>query len=122
MTVDFAFFGCWREAGHFLWGEGKKNITDPEAVGLIKPEDLDGSRLFLPYPELIDTGCLTHLPALDLMVMSWWNRSYDSRGGVNSHLLVRGSGLSAATMWRVFVYRFKEVAEHHRKPLIRLPI
>lgn len=120
--LDTAFFGCWNQAGHYLRDEKGTLIYNAHLVGLPKPEDLDGSHLFLPYPEVIGHGHLTYLPALDLSVMSWWNRVFDTRGKVNSHIMVRGHIESAGTMWRVFVNRYPEVARNHEVPIIKLPI
>lgn len=117
MTIDYAFFGCWGGVGHFLFDKGKNTIHDPEREKLPRDSDLDGSRLFLPYPEQVGFGRCTYLPALNVTVLSWWNRVIDERGAVNSHVIVRGN-YETGTMWNIFLHQFPEVAKLHTKPII----
>lgn len=115
--IDFAFFGCRGGAGHFMTAPDGSSINDCDREGIPTPEDLDASRLFLPYPEKVGEGRITYLPALNVTVMSWWNRVIDERSCVNSHILCRGE-VSIGTMWNVFTYRFPDVAKLHQKPII----
>ncbi len=115
--IDFAFFGCWDAPGHYMWAEGKRKVDDCKREMLPRGEDLDGSHLFLPYPENVGEGRCTYLPALNVTAFSWWNRVFDTRGAVNSHIIVRGD-VGPQTCWNVLQYRFKELAAHHKKPII----
>jgi hypothetical protein len=115
--VDFAFFGCWDEAGHYMRTPDKQMVHDCVRVGIPRPEDLDGSRLFLPHPENVGEGRITYLPALNVTVLSWWNRIIDTRPGVNSHVICRG-GQGIQTMWNVFASRFPDLAALHTKPIV----
>lgn len=85
--------------------------------GLPTPEQLDGSPLFLPYPENPGEGRLTYLPALNLSLLSWWNRVLDTRGAVNSHLMVRRE-MQLDTMWMIFIHKYATLAGLHTKPIV----
>ena len=58
-----------------------------------------------------------YLPALNLTVLSWWNRVFDSRGAVNSHILLRNE-MRLDLVWAVFKYKFADLAGHHEKPIV----
>lgn len=117
--ISFAFFGCWKKSGHYFFAEGGTSIFNPESEGLPADRHMDGSRLLLPYPEKPGYGAKTYISALDLTILSWWNRVYDTRGAVNSHVLARGD-FGPTTMWNIFQYRFKEIAVDHTKPIIEV--
>jgi hypothetical protein len=117
--IDFAFFGCWDQSGHYMFLPDKSQVRDCERGGIPTEAQLDGSRLFLPYPERVGEGRVTYLPALNVTVMSWWNRVFDERGAVNSHVICRGDQ-RVSTMWNVFVSRFPDLAKHHTKPIIAI--
>lgn len=114
-----AFYGCWGGAGHFMYRPNKANIRDIECekLGFPKDSQLDGSRLFLPYPEIPDHGRLTYLPALNLTILSWWNRVFDTRGAVNSHFMYRGE-MSVTNMWHCFEHFNHDLWAAHKKPFI----
>lgn len=117
--IDFAFFGCWLRAGHSYFEQGGISIDNPQSRGLPDDHNMDASSLLLPYPEREGYGACTYLPHLNLTILSWWNRVFDTRGRVNSHVLVR-SEVSPTTCWNVLNYRFKEIASHHTKPIIQV--
>jgi hypothetical protein len=117
MMIDIAFFGCWGGAGHFMRTPDRQTVHDCERAGIPKDSDLDGSRLFLPYPENPGEGRLTYLPALNVTVLSWWNRVIDTRPAVNSHLIVRQE-TRLDTMWAIFVHKFPDLAALHTKPIV----
>lgn len=116
--VRVAFFGCWGEPGHYLFGKGKARLSP---TGCFLPPDhaFDASPLLLPQPEVVGEGQCTYLPAWNLTVLSWWNGVFDSRGKVNSHVMYRGEA-SAQLMWDVFEHNFPEVAQHHTRPTIKV--
>src|SRR5882672_3364022 len=91
------YFGCWRNAGHFLHDTSGHHIYDSE-----RPSDL-------PWDEpIMDTGFLKNRGVRDLptgqvywtcggskafwYAFYWWDRSVDSRGACNSGFYVRGFG------------------------------
>lgn len=113
------FFGCWGASGHYMFTKSKRDIGDVDLRSWEFPmtTDLDGSRLLLPNPEREGYGCRTYLPALHVTVLSWWNRVFDTRPGVNSHFLCRGRA-GSELMWDIFNHQFQELAKHHTKPII----
>lgn len=115
--IQIAFFGCWGKAGHFLFDKDGNHIRG-SACGLPE-EQLDGSPLLLPHPEVPGAGQCTYLPAWDVTVLSWWNRVFDTRSAVNSHVLCRGH-VEPSTMWAIFQHNFPKVAAHHTKPVIKV--
>jgi hypothetical protein len=71
---------------------------------------LDGTPIFLPYPERAGNGALTYLPANDRSILAWWGGSpWDSRPGVNSAIIVAGRA-SVAEIWARFVTAFPQLA------------
>lgn len=117
--MNEAFFGCWGALGHYMFDKDKRHVTDMDCVQFGFPTNvqLDGSRLFLPYPEIPDHGRLTYLSALNITVLSWWNRVYDTRSAVNSHFMYQGNQ-SVATMWYCFGHFNTELRAAHKKPYI----
>lgn len=114
-----AFFGCWGQAGHYMFAPDKSHIRDLDCdrFGFPKPHELDGSRIFLPYPEIRDHGRLTYLSAPNLSVLSWWNGLYDTRGAVNSHFMYPGNH-PIPVMWHCFGHYFPDLQKAHKKPFI----
>lgn len=119
LRVDHAYFGCWGQAGHYMFMQGKREISDIqcEQSNIPKGHQLDGSFLFLPRPEIPDHGRLTYLSAMNVTVLSWWNSLYDKRSKVNSHFIMRGE-ISVASMWHMFKHYFPELHAAHTKPFI----
>lgn len=113
------YFGCWNEAGHFLWGPGRRSIRDYDAEKLRIPTgyQLDGTQLFLPRPEKIGTGCVTYLPAMDCTVLAWWGSPWDSRGAVNAAFITNGD-LGEIAMWQRFVRYFPELSAQLKQPVV----
>ena len=84
MKSFLLYFGCWGTPGHFLWDRNRQTIYDPlERFGphVIRPEDIDGSRILLPTPDRPGRGRLTHIVRADsaVTVLAWWDRTFDQR-------------------------------------------
>jgi len=84
MKPFLLYFGCWGGPGHFLYDRNKRTIYDPAAEcgeAAVRGEDLDGSRVFLPWPEVPGHGRLTHIIRNGdaVTVLAWWDRTFDSR-------------------------------------------
>jgi len=113
------YFGCWNEAGHFLWQPGRRGLRDYDADKMLIPtaSQLDGSKLFLPSPEKVGTGAVTYLPAPDRTVFAWWGiNPWDQRGAVNSAIITNGN-LDETEMWQRFGKHFPELSEKLTRPL-----
>ncbi len=112
------YFGCWNEAGHFLWEPGRRSLRDYDADKMFIPtaSQLDGTKLFLPSPEKVGTGSLTFLPAPNLTILAWWGNPWDKRGAVNSAIITNGN-LDETEMWQRFAGYFPELAEKLTRPV-----
>ncbi len=116
------YFGCWSYAGHFLWGSGRRSLSDLVAAKMLIPiaSHLDGSKQFLPHPEKIGTGSITYLPAPNRTILAWWgNNPWDQRGAVNSAIITNGK-LGQVAMWQRFVKHFPDLSEQLKQPTIVL--
>jgi hypothetical protein len=117
------YFGCWRQAGHFLWlpGWDRTSTRDFEIERLKIPKEtqLDASILFLPRPEQKGMGMATYLPAPDRTVFAWWGSPFDNRGQVNSALIVEGKKGFDET-WELFRAKFPDPENRISKPMISL--
>lgn len=120
-THNAMFFGCWGNAGHYLFYPDKTHPREEEALARGFPvHHLDGSTVFLPHPEIKGHGRLTYLPAPDIHILSWWNSVYDTRGAVNSHFMYKATSgnLSIWNAWHAFCHFFPDIAKDHTKPII----
>lgn len=101
MSARLWFFGCRDQAGHYLTAPNGQGVRDFEADNLNIPRaaELDGSVIFLPFPEIIGRGALTYLPANDRTVLAWWGSPWDSRGKVNNALIGAGY-MTADALWQ----------------------
>ena len=115
--TTIVFFGCWDDAGHFLWNQHKQWVADYEIKEWRLPtaKDLDASELFLP-PEKVGTGALTYLPAPNLTVLAWWgNNPWDQRGKVNNAVITNGDTGETA-IWQLFARYFPELEKQLKRP------
>jgi hypothetical protein len=118
MTAGFVlYFGCWDQAGHFLWEPNHQHMRDFDADRLLIPRgrDLDASLVFLPKPEKVACGAVTYLPANDRTVLAWWGSPWDNRGAVNSAIIVSGKA-SAEDCWQRFDATFPALARQLKMP------
>ena len=86
------YFGCWKSAGHFLHYENGQHVYERDEAF---PKDfpvtvhtLDGGLLGYPEQEIEGKAVLSHIG--DWTVISFWDRSVDSRGKSNSSFVMRG--------------------------------
>jgi hypothetical protein len=118
------YFGCWREAGHYLHDTGGSTLYRRE-----RPDDL-------PWDEgIMDTGLLKNGKVPDVpdgrvywtcggskafwYAFYWWDRSVDTRGACNSGFYVRGFGRPEAQA--AFDYacsEFPHVVKRQNYPLV----
>lgn len=117
----FLYFGCWDEPGHYLFNVYRKKVADSELSRFaMRPEQLDGSKIFLPYPEVPGDGRLTHLvrDGACITVLAWWDRTFDKRSACCAAVQCDGWETFDA-LWERFSHGFKPLAEQVSKP--RLP-
>lgn len=91
------YFGCWGDSGHFLWSpDGRVSGSDKVFSGLrIGNKSLDGG--FCPGvlpPWYYDTGIEQGAALLTYddgwTILSFWDRSVDSRPGSHSTYVLDG--------------------------------
>lgn len=118
------YFGCWREAGHFLHDVHGRHIDHRDGLA------------DLPWDEgLMDATLLRNAKVPDLpdgrvhwtcggakafwYAFYWWDRSVDSRGACNSGFYVRGFGRSEAqAAFKYACAQFPCVVERQKHPLV----
>lgn len=105
-----AYFGCWKEPGHYLWVPPGRRASRLEERDYLAPKELDCNLIFLP-PEVVGCGALTLLPGCRKTVLAWWGSPYDRRGKVNSAIIVRGIIANPVTVWQSFRTLFPELKE-----------
>ncbi len=113
------YFGCWGQAGHFLWNSHRQYVSDHDIRRLKLPtaSQLDGTTLFLPQ-EVIGKGAITYLPGPNLTVFAWWgNNPWDERGKVNNAIITMGDTGKSVT-WKMFTRYFPGLANVLKLPEI----
>lgn len=105
------FFGCNEQSGHHLYPRVDFNTQLYHVSRAI-----DGCPMLLP-PESIGAGALTYLPAIDMTDLAWWGSPWDSRPGVNNHVLVRGQH-DADAVWKAFEVAFPRLAQKLQRPSV----
>ena len=91
MTVDVFYFGCWAQtAGHYLRAADGSSVRERTAPA-DWPIDLDliDARL-LPPKQPQTEGLATFVHINGWTIISFWDRSADSRRNSNSAFLARG--------------------------------
>lgn len=112
MKPFLLYFGCWDRAGHFLFDRNGSTIHYSLSHELpFRPVDLDGSSFFLPHPERVGKGALTHVVRNDeaYTVLAWWGSPFDTRGAVNAAIISNGWD-DAANLWQRFTFVYPDLA------------
>jgi hypothetical protein len=74
---EWFYFGCYREAGHYVWGRGMHSFgTHPlnHFDGILAPQDTNEQFI----------GCLSRLGSLGLTALGFWDNTVDKRPKSNS--------------------------------------
>lgn len=86
------YYGCWREAGHFLWTTGGNTVYERSPAlpsdFPVKLHVLDGGFLGVGRDQTEGLAVLSHVA--EWTILSFWDRSVDERGGCNSNFIMRG--------------------------------
>lgn len=122
MRQFLLYFGCWDQPGHFLYRPDKMTVSEYSAGAdllphILLPKDLDGSRVFLPQPERVGVGQLTHLirGAECVTVLAWWDRTFDQRGKCNAAIQTDGWD-TVDGIWKRFCLVYETLAKQLSKP------
>ncbi len=88
MNDNFFYFGCWDRPGHFLYDtSGRCSDRQTPADFPVEYRILDGG--LLPPNQPQKQGRLSVWRTNGWAIISFWDRSVDSRGGCNSAFVVR---------------------------------
>ena len=117
MVDGVFYFGCHREAGHYLWRPGPSLASRrlPDDFPVDGPRVLDGGLLPPNQPET--EGAVTHLWLNGWTILTFWDRSVDKRGKCNSSFLARGT-YSFDAAKRLFEEQFPEIVSRFKFPLV----
>jgi hypothetical protein len=88
MHDDF-YFGCWDRSGHFLVTPGGRHVYDNPKDFPVREGILDGGLLPPFQPQVEGRAVLVHLSGWT--ILSFWDRSVDTRGGCSSSFVMRGT-------------------------------
>lgn len=118
MSPFLLYWGCWGAPGHYLWNRNKGNAQDPVPFGFADGT-LDGSRIFLPHPEVVGQGRLTRVFVNDecVTVLAWWDRTFDKRPACNSAIICSGWE-SADELWARFGRVYPALAAQLKMPTL----
>lgn len=126
-TVSCLYFGCVHEAGH---GWFSRHLLSAAADGrLVQPAlgrhvdtgfapgmSVGGPHDKRIFPEVEGDAALHHLPGGSWTVLSYWDRSVDSRPGSHSTFVAAGKH-SYATMVAIIEAQFPSIWARKRRPL-----
>ena len=116
-TPQMYYFGCWQGAGHDL-----HTVTGSRISMYAVPADfpcavttLDGGFLPPRLPQVEGQGILVHLNGWT--ILSFWDRSVDTRPGSCSTFVLRGLHTCAET-WALAQEGFPDVWERFAFPIV----
>jgi hypothetical protein len=98
MISEWLYFGCYRQAGHFLFLPGMRSA--PYAIGQIFGH-FDG--VLCPRPEMAVgpyRAALSRFGGLGYSALSFWDYTVDKRGQSNSNFFVPDLFISAVDLLR----------------------
>jgi hypothetical protein len=91
-TNESFYFGCWSEPGHFLYASNGRRIHERHSEFPkdfpVREHVLDGGLLGICQREDEGVAALSHIGKWT--ILSFWDRSIDSRGACNSNFIMRG--------------------------------
>jgi hypothetical protein len=116
------FFGCWDQAGHFMFGPGGRHVRDERRATPWESHDAVLCPGYVgPYdngPQVEGEAGLHHKDGWT--ALCFWDRSIDGRGGCNSGFYAEGTYGAAAmieiarehfpTVWARFPFEVRVVS------------
>lgn len=112
------YFGPWGEPGHFVFDRNRRSVYSEQMPPMaLRAEELDGSRVFLPWPEVPGQGQLTYLIRRGqcVTVLAWWDRTFDKRGACNAAIQCDGWE-TPDFLWDRFTRVYEPLAKQLTKP------
>lgn len=106
MIKKWLYFGCYQQAGHYLFQEGMRGQYYDRAIekltrfdGMLAPQDST-----LPY-----IATVSRLEGFGVSALSFWDYSVDKRGGCNSIFFAPYLDISPSAFIHDAAARFPEV-------------
>lgn len=89
MNSELFYFGCIRQAGHYLWINERQNVWDSSKLGINERlcSALDGAFCPSDMTEGQRWVCSSVPP---WTIVAWWDRSVDSRPNCVSVFIAKG--------------------------------
>ena len=119
MSETWFYFGCAREAGHYLFdrnGNKAEGYGPPEQQRLRKAlSHFDG--VLPPYVEERYRASFSVLGGLRYCALSWWDGSEDKRPGSNSTVFAPGLAWTPQRLLELYPKAFPWLAERQPQPV-----
>jgi len=103
--MKVAFFGCWKQAGHFLYDPSGMMM---ESFGPFIQESMDG--IFLKPGHRIG-GQVDIVYFKDHTVIAFVDNTVDRRPGSNGAFIVEGHGLTKKQCWAEAAKLYPQIVE-----------
>ena len=102
------YFGCHREAGHYVFTEGMRSYRPPYGSGERDFSRFDG--MLTPQGSLEPyIAAVTRLEGWGMTALAFWDYSVDKRGGCNSVVFAPSLTISPEDLLAQAQARFPEV-------------
>ena len=89
-TVEAYYFGCWGDTGHYWWRPSKERLSFKDAKDRFPTLYVQIDTGFCPKNTQREGVCtLNHIDGYT--ILSFWDRSVDTRPGSNSNFIVEGT-------------------------------
>ena len=112
-STQWLYFGCHRQAGHYVWRQGMRDYGIDERNlnrfdGLLPPQDD-------PTPYI---ATVSRLGGWGRSALAFWDYSVDKRGGSNSVVFAPSLTIEPADLLREAQERFPEVFGRLPQPVV----
>ena len=114
---EWLYFGCHREAGHYVFAEGMRSYRPPYGSGARDLSRFDG---MLPPQGSSDPyiAAVTRLEGWGMTALAFWDYSVDKRGGCNSVVFAPSLTIAPEELLEQAQARFPQVFRRLPQPVI----
>jgi hypothetical protein len=120
MNAPWFYFGCVREAGHYLFdrnGNKARGYGGPEQYHLREALSHFDSVLPPPRGDGLYRASFSTLGGLGYCALSWWDGSVDKRPGSNSTVFAPGLIWTPERLLEIYPKAFPWLAERQPQPV-----
>ena len=112
--MEWLYFGCHRQPGHYLFREGMRNYGIPRVFD--KLSCFDGQ---LPRQDNCEPyiATVSRLEGWGMSALAFWDYSVDKRGGCNSAIFAPSLTIDPAELLSEANKRFPEVFQRLPQPV-----